>query len=238
MSDDLTSTFHQALLAAMGRLNQVAQSSYWKQWAPLRLSATHLKILQILVSHNTGISLAEVARELGVTPATTSDSVDTLVGKEFVSKQRSDRDGRALRLTLTDSGLQLVKGLAELPNPLSIAVKSLPPEEQERLYLLLFKMISALQAEGLMAPSRMCLRCRFFDPLRYPHSNEPYHCHQMNIPLGPRQLRFDCAVFEVAESVAQATPSEQFRHIADPAASSASSEEHSKEEADPDSSAS
>jgi DNA-binding MarR family transcriptional regulator len=169
-----------------------------------RLTPTQRKILELLIRRGESLSLSAVARELGVTAATACDSVSALETKGLVRKQRSTTDGRALALVLTDEGQQSATQLASLPDPLWGAFDALADTEQETLYRLSIKMIRGLQENGALPTSRMCLRCKFFDPFRYAGSPTPHHCHQAQAPFAERQLRIDCSVFEAGDAAAQA----------------------------------
>lgn len=209
--DTPTSTLPQALAGALRRLAQLAHTSSWDQWAVQRLTPTQRKILQLLGSRGgESLSLSAVARELGVTAATACDSVSALESKRLVCKQRSLTDGRALALVLTEEGQQAATQLASLPDPLWGAFDALATNEQETLYRLSIKMIRGLQETGALPTSRMCLRCKFFDPFRYEGSPTPHHCHRAQMPFAERQLRIDCAVFEAGDAAKQAALWERF----------------------------
>jgi len=208
--DTPTSTLPQALAGALRRLAQLAHTSSWDQWAVQRLTPTQRKILELLVRRGESLSLSAVARELGVTAATACDSVSALESKGLVRKQRSTTDGRALALVLTDEGQHSATQLAALPDPLWGAFDVLADTEQETLYRLSIKMIRGLQENGALPTSRMCLRCKFFDPFRYVGSTTPHHCHQAQTPFAERQLRIDCSVFEAGDAAAQAELWERF----------------------------
>jgi DNA-binding MarR family transcriptional regulator len=208
--DTPTSTLPQNLAGALRRLAQLAHTSSWDQWAVQRLTPTQRKILELLVRRGESLSLSAVARELGVTAATACDSVSALESKGLVRKQRSTTDGRALALVLTDQGQQSATQLASLPDPLREAFDVLADKEQEQLYKLSIKMIRGLQEAGAMPTSRMCVRCKFFDPYRYAASETPHHCHRMGAPFAERQLQIDCSVFEAGDAAAQAQLWERF----------------------------
>jgi DNA-binding MarR family transcriptional regulator len=203
-------TLPQALAGALRRLAQLAHTSAWDQWAVQRLTPTQRKILQLLGSRDESLSLCAVAHELGVTAATACDSVSALESKGLVSKQRSPTDGRALALVLTKEGQDAAMQLASLPDPLWGAFDVLGTREQETLYRLSIKMIRGLQESGALPTSRMCVRCRFFDPFRYESSRTPHHCHRAGIPLSEGQLRIDCSIFEAGDAAAQAALWERF----------------------------
>lgn len=208
--DSPNSTLPQALAGALRRLAQLAHTSSWDQWAIQRLTPTQRKILQILGSRSDSLSLSAVARELGVTAATACDSVSALESKKLVCKQRSTTDGRALALVLTQEGQQAATQLAALPDPLWGAFDALAQNEQETLYRLSIKMIRGLQESGALPTSRMCVRCKYFDPFRFESSPTPHYCHLAQTPFTEGQLRIDCAVFEAGDADKQAALWERF----------------------------
>ena len=71
--------------------------------------------------------------------------------------------------------------------------------EQEQFYRSAIKMIRGLQESGTLPISRMCVRCRYFDPFRYPDSPTPHHCHLVGAPFADRHLRIDCPEQEFNE---------------------------------------
>ncbi len=124
--------------------------------------------------------------------------------RDSCGKQRNTKDARALALVLTDEGQNSATQLASLPDPLWGAFEVLADAEQETLYRLSIKMIRGLQENGALPTSRMCLRCRFFDPFRYVGSPPPHHCHQAKAPFAERHVRIDCSVFEAGDAAEQA----------------------------------
>jgi hypothetical protein len=71
-------------------------------------------------------------------------------------------------------------------------------------------MLHGLQEAGTLPASRMCVRCKFFDPFRYESSSSPHHCHRAQVPLADGQLRIDCAIFEAGDAAKQAAVWERF----------------------------
>jgi hypothetical protein len=154
--------------------------------------------------------LSALARELGVTPATASDSVGALESKGLVQKRRSEVDGRALALMLTSEGRSSVTALAARPDPLQDAFGSLTAAEQEVFYRSAMKMIRGLQESGALPTSRMCLRCRHFEPFRAPETEHPHHCHLAGLPLADRHLRMECSEHEAGDEDEQNALWEKF----------------------------
>jgi len=193
----------QALASALRRLAQLAHTSSWDQWAARRLTPTQRRILDVVAVQRESLTLSALARELGVTPATASDSVGALESKGLVQKRRSDIDGRALALELTSEGRSSVTALAALPDPLEDAFGALTASEQEVFYRSAIKMIWGLQQSGSLPVSRMCVRCRFFDPFRAPGSATPHYCQAVEAPLADRHLRIECPEHEFGDQQTQ-----------------------------------
>jgi DNA-binding MarR family transcriptional regulator len=200
--DRISPPLPQALASALRRLAHLAHVSSWDKWASHQLTPTQRKILTFLDSRREAVSLSAVATDLGVTPATASDSVGSLEAKGLVRKRRSHVDGRAIALVLTAAGREAVSALAALPDPLRAAFTALSAVEQEAFYRSVIKMIRNLQETGTLPITRMCVRCKFFDPFRYPDSITPHHCHLVGAPFADRHLRVDCPdqVFNDAEA--------------------------------------
>ena len=131
--DRISVPLQQALASALRRLAQLAHTSSWDQWASQRLTPTQRKILELLASRRESLTLSAVAQELGVTPATASDSLTALETKGLVKKRRSHVDGRALAIMLTTEGRRSVTALAALPDPLQAAFSVLSPRRAGNL---------------------------------------------------------------------------------------------------------
>ena len=201
--DPLSAPLPLALATALRRLAQLTHTASWDQWAAQRLTPTQRRILELLGSRHENLTLTAVARELGVTPATASDSVSALEAKGLVRKRRSLVDGRALALMLTTEGRDSVTELAALPDPLQAAFGSLSGTEQETLYRTAMKMLHDLQESGALPVSRMCVRCKYFEPFRHARSPTPHHCSLVGAPLADRHLRIDCPEHEICEASLQ-----------------------------------
>jgi hypothetical protein len=100
--------------------------------------------------------------------------------------------------------------LAALPDPLQAAFGSLSGSEQETLYRMTMKMLHDLQESGALPPSRMCVRCKYFEPFRHAQSATPHHCSLVGAPLADRHLRIDCPEHELGEAPRQQALWERF----------------------------
>jgi DNA-binding MarR family transcriptional regulator len=206
----LATSLPQALASALRRLAHLAHTTSWDQWAAQRLTPTQRRILDVVASRRESLTLSALARELGVTPATASDSVGALESKGLVQKRRSEVDGRALALMLTSEGKSSVTALAARPDPLQDAFGALTASEQEMFYRSAIKMIRGLQESGALPVSRMCLRCRHFEPFRAPGTEYPHHCHMAGSALADRHLRLECQEYEAGDDQEQNAVWEKF----------------------------
>ena len=215
----LSLSLPQALASALRRLAHLAHTSSWDQWAVQRLTPTQRRILDVVASRRESLTLSALARELGVTPATASDSVGALESKGLVQKRRSDVDGRALALMLTSEGQNSVTALSKLPDPLLDAFGALTAAEQEFFYRSAMKMLHGLQESGALPVSRMCVRCQHFEPFRAPGTGYPHHCHLAGSPLADRHLRLECPEHEAGDEEKQDELWEKFNSPPPPAES-------------------
>jgi DNA-binding MarR family transcriptional regulator len=147
----------------------------------------------LLRAHPEGRSLSSLARELGVTPASASESLRVLVDKGLVSKSRATANPRALAARLTPRGRRLAARLGVWPDFLLEAVGALSPEERAVFLRALVKMIRTLQEQGRIPVARMCPSCRFFRPDVHADPQRPHHCAFVDAPFGDGALRIDCA---------------------------------------------
>ncbi len=184
---------------ALGRISTALRSHAWEEAGERGLTPTQAHILSYLrFRGRQGARVSEVAEALVVTPATASESVDALVRKGLVRKERVAEDGRARRLVLTPAGRREAARVASWPDLLLRAVRSLPEAEQAALLRVLLKTIRYLQKAGRIPVSRMCLTCRFFRPYVHPDPQAPHHCDFVDAPFGDGLLRVDCQDHEPA----------------------------------------
>ena len=190
--DRISLPMGQAIASALRRLAELTHTSYWDQWGAQGLTNTQRKVLQHLAGQRGDVAVANVAKDLGLTPATADDSILVLENRKLVTRRVSHVNGQALAVKLSSEGRRCMTAMSKLPDPLRAALECLDPGEQESFYRSSMKMIRTLQEGGLIPVSRMCVRCQYFDPYRYPDSATPHHCHLVSAPFGDRHLRLDC----------------------------------------------
>ncbi len=102
----------------------------------------------ILLKHSNGLTLSEVAKELGVTPATASVSVKRMEKAGFIKKLPDENDARTVRLYLTDKGEAVTENIKEkMDAQESRITNGLTAEERATLSALLDRVIENMEME-------------------------------------------------------------------------------------------
>jgi DNA-binding MarR family transcriptional regulator len=98
----------------------------------------------LFVSEHPGCGLGDVARDLGVAPTTMSSAVDRLVRKAMIKRRRPEDNRRAIALTATAKGRQVIKDQkAGYQNACLAMLRSLDPGERGELIRLTEKIADA-----------------------------------------------------------------------------------------------
>lgn len=182
----------------LSRLTVAMRADKWDATASLGLNPTQGQILLLLFRRNVALRLSEIAEELAVSSPTVSDSVASLVEKEYVTKKRARDDSRALAVTLTPKGRKRVSKIEESDDAVQLAIDALGPEEQVQLFRSLVRIVRELQQHGRIPVGRMCVTCRYFVPNRYKNAERPHHCSLVGVAFGDKTIRSDCAEHEAA----------------------------------------
>lgn len=191
--DDATA---RELLTGISKLAIALRAHAWRDARARGLTPTQSQILALLDT-DAPLRLNEVARALGVSPATASDAVSTLVNKGLVLKRRQTDDVRSVSISLTETGTEQSHRSMDWPDSFLAAMTTLPREEQTRFLQTLVKLLVAFQEYGHLAAARVCLGCRFFRPDVY--TDDPahtHHCAALNLQIADHALRTDCSKHE------------------------------------------
>lgn len=120
------------------------------------LTVPQLMCLKAIGRHEEGglelITVAQVARDVQLSPATVSRILDRLVNASLVSRRRSEKDRRKVSLTLTPAGLERYQ---TLPTPMQERfvqrLAQLPPDERSELLGSLRRIAELMDASDLDA---------------------------------------------------------------------------------------
>jgi len=199
------------VLAGLSRIGTVLRSQAWQGADPTGVHPTQAQVLVFLArTRPSGVRLSELADRLAVTRSTASESVKALERKGLLERRPDPKDGRAIAIVLTSAGEEVAARVAVWPDLLLEVVADLDASEKGALLRMLLKLIRGLQLRGEIAPHRMCVTCRFFQPRVHDDPLQPHHCGYVDAPFGDCQLRVDCREFEPADTVQGARTWEAF----------------------------
>ena len=182
----------------LAKIGIALKQQAWAEAGGRGLTPTQGQVLALLRANPDGLRLGALAEQLGVTAATTSDSVTALQRKGLVTKEPMAGDGRGVIVLLTPTGTREAAAAAAWPDFLLEAVGELSSVEQATFLRALVSMIRTLQEKGRIPVARMCVSCRFFRPYQHDDPARPHHCAFVDAPFGDGELRLDCPDFRTA----------------------------------------
>tara|TARA_R110002072_G_scaffold121359_1_gene255097 strand:+ start:1455 stop:2099 length:645 start_codon:yes stop_codon:yes gene_type:complete len=176
----------------LARIGDALRSQAWQKASAAGLTPTQARALAQIRAAGDGLALSDLARGLGVSAPTASETVKALVAKKLVRKtQKPDR--RSFALMLTEAGQEQAAGADAWPEFLEHAISSLADSDQAGLMRGLSLVIRTLQDKGAIDPQRQCLTCRYFQPYAHDGTDKPHHCGLVDAAFGEPALRIDCA---------------------------------------------
>src|SRR5215217_85902 len=109
----------------LAKIGIALKQQAWAEAGGRGLTPTQGQVLALLRANPEGLRLRALAEQLGVTAATTSDSVTALHRKGLVAKEPTAGDGRGVVVLLTPSGVREAAAAAAWPDFLLEAVGEL-----------------------------------------------------------------------------------------------------------------
>lgn len=123
------------------------------------LLMSQVKLMLLIAQPAQRFKVTDVAELLGVTNAAASRAIDRLVQRDLIDRQVSAEDRRAVDLSLTAEGRELLDRFKELRNAELLELLGEHPEEKLRTVTRLLDELSValLDIEG--GEDERCLRC-------------------------------------------------------------------------------
>lgn len=182
------------LVYGVGRLATVLRNGAWAAARAEGLTPTQGQILVLLRGRGRArLRLAAVAGELGITPATASESVATLESKGLVVRAKAPDDGRAISIGLTAKGRRLAYRAMHWSDFMAEAFTSLSHEERGVMMHALAKAMDQLQAQERIPAVRACTSCIHFEPAARADGTGRHRCAYGDFLFDDTGLRLDCA---------------------------------------------
>lgn len=174
------------IVLGIERLSTLFRAALWDEAKQCGLSPLQVQIMLFIASHTQTLNnVSCLAKEFGVTKATVSDAVRTLLGKKLL-KKHSGGDARAFSLHLTASGHKRLQELVSLTRRFDETLTLIPVGEREKIWEGLLLLIGHLQKTGVI-PLRMCFNCQHFSERK----GAPY-CNLLQQSLHLEDIRLDC----------------------------------------------
>ena len=182
------------LVAALERVGQALRVQTWDKAKQHGLTPTQLQLLLRLATDPPGRRrIGVLAAELDVTHPTVSDAVAVLHRKGLLDR---DAASRRAGLSLSARGRVLVEELFDWDQRTRDHFADVPTADKQAMLRLLLDLIARLQRSGAISVARMCVTCRFFRRDAHREAAQPHHCALVDVPMGPGDLRVDCAEHE------------------------------------------
>jgi DNA-binding MarR family transcriptional regulator len=194
-------------------LQRVAAALRTDDWVSARaagVNPTQFAIMAVLEGRPNGMSVRDVALQLGVSQPSATDSISALERKGLLFKTTAPDDRRSTRVILTEHGQTSLATAHATRSVAEQASKALHPRQQQDLLVSLITMIRHLQETGVIPIQRMCVNCRYFRPYAHADAAQPHHCSFVDAAFGQHDLRVDCREHEIADPSARAATWAEF----------------------------
>lgn len=180
------------VLSAISRISAVLRTGVWQFATAQGLNPTQVDILEMLATREEGVRLSWIAEQLGVSTASASDSIASLSTKGLIQKLRSADDGRAVALSLTETGYAMAAQINESLGFALKAVDDLPTATRHNLFKSLLSLVGQLHKAEKFPEIRACVTCQHFAPNVRKNTATAHQCLLINAPLPTSLLRLDC----------------------------------------------
>lgn len=113
------------IASALKRVHSAIERSSEAALATHNLHHSGLEVLELLsMSGPDGLQLAEIAKRLGVTPASITNRIDHLTSKKWVERRTNEKDRRYASAVLTGEGRKVLEAAGPLLSKAQMEVLS------------------------------------------------------------------------------------------------------------------
>ena len=177
------------------RLTGLVRNQAWRDGSDASLHPAQRALLAVLASEGESMRAGALAARLGVSAASISDSIRAVEAKGWIERAQDPDDARARRLSLTNTGADLIAGIQRTDGGLAQLSQTLTDQDAAALLRIVQLLIHQAQAQGLASGIRTCLGCAYFRPYANAKvdAEHPHVCAYVGAPFGDAELRADCA---------------------------------------------
>jgi len=188
----------------LDKIAKVIRQQAWSEAWGRGLTPTQGQVL-LSVSHHPEKrkTLPEIAADLGVSKVTACLTIQVLVRKRLVRKERRKRVLDKLYVALTPKGEEAALEASKWTELLVPIIQTLPPAQQVELHRALVRLIVTLQERKEIAVSQMCVTCNYFRANVHENPDAPHHCELVGQPFGDGQIRLNCSDHQKTTNLVQ-----------------------------------
>ncbi len=181
------------ITAGLERISRAFRLLLWDVAKNENLSPIQIQFLiYLLFNKDSRCRITDIANEFGLTKATVSDAINSLVEKNLITKVESSEDKRSHIIKLTPKGKRTAAQISIWANSLKDSLKKFNKKEKETILEFILKLIESLYEAGIITIQRMCFSCIYLQKSASPNSPTLYYCNFLNKPLSITELRLDC----------------------------------------------
>ena len=148
----------------------------------------------LLIHMNTfngnGSTVGVLADMMQLTPPTISDSMKALVRKGFLTRQKSEEDGRVAYFHLTEKGGDLAGRLESWADPIEESIRGLTRKHQLDLLGALTRVLRDQVDAGFTPAEAMCVSCGYFKSIS--EEGHRFYCERLDELISLEDLCTDC----------------------------------------------
>jgi len=177
------------IVVALEKISEAYRVMLWEKSKTYKLSPIQIQILVFINSHKSEYcTVSYLAEEFNITKATISDSVKSLLSKNYIEKLENVNDIRSYLIKLTDTGEELIENLNSYSIQMINPINDLGSAKQLQLWESLSSIIQNISTSNLISMKRMCFTCKHYSK-RY----DQYYCELFEQELKQIDIRLDCA---------------------------------------------
>lgn len=191
--NDNKMTVEEKIIFLFEKINSIQRISLWDIAKVEKLSPIQIQFLIYIKKHKKEVcTIKNIAQEFGLTLATVSDAVKTLISKGLINKIQTESDKRISNLELTSLGMEVVDRISNWADKLKEQISNFPDETKETVLIFLMELVKSLLELGIINVAKMCVTCKNFQKNRFKKSSKPHYCNFTKTALGNTDLNFDC----------------------------------------------
>lgn len=181
------------IVAGLDRISQVFKTLLLEKSKTYNLSPIQIQLLIFIAYHSSEkTTVSYLSQEFNLSKPTISDTIKTLEQKQFINKIVDKKDTRSYRITLTETGKNIVLETENFINPLTEIITNSKQNDKLVLWENITTIILQLNELKIISVQRTCFKCKF-----YSENNNKSFCNLLNQNLKTEDIRIDCEEFEI-----------------------------------------